>query len=189
MKKARNSLVCTAGHPGSGPFCLAVSVPLQTSIFLGAMDSTGQPQGLKEMDRRQHFDCWGPHIAINKVLPTEILLETPFDSSKYFGTRKSELLQTVTEKQAFALYIGYIFYLFASELCGSLWLPSRLNNVYWEKKIDTWYHQRQDSMKLYTLDKIHTEFICRQHSLTLASWKIVLGLLLCQVYTLALLLL
>lgn len=134
MKKASGSLVCMAGHPGSGPFCLAVSVPLQTSVFLGAMDSScSQPQGLRGMDRRQNFDFWGPHIAINEVLPTEILLETPFDSSKYFGMRKSELLQTVTEKQAFALYIGYIFSSFSSELCGSLWLPSRLDNVYWEK--------------------------------------------------------
>lgn len=90
-------------------------------------NSCGQPQGLKEMDRRQHFDCWSPHITINKVLLTEILLETPFDSSEYFGARKSELLWTVTEKQAFALYIGYIFFLFSSE-------PSRLDNVYWGKK-------------------------------------------------------
>lgn len=92
MKKASNSLVCLAGHTGSGPFCFAVSVPLQTSIFLVALDSSwGQPQWLRETDRRQNFDCWGPDIAINKVLPTEILLETSLDS-KLFWEKKIRTL-------------------------------------------------------------------------------------------------
>ena len=60
-------------------------------------------------------------LQLTKVFPTEILLETPFDSLKYFGRRKRELLQLVPEKQTFALYIGYILSSFSSEeLCGSL---------------------------------------------------------------------
>lgn len=114
------------------PCCLCT---LQISIFLGAMDSScGQPQGLRKMDRRQNFDVeahilqlsssyWNSHG--NSIWLFQI-----------FWNKKIRILVDSNWKASICLiYIGYIFSSFSSELWGSLWLPSRLDNVYCEKNL------------------------------------------------------
>lgn len=160
MKKPSSSLMCMAGHLGSGPFCLSVSVPLQTSVFLGAMDSScSQPQGPRGMDRRQNFDFWGPHIAINEVFSYWNSLGNSIWLFKMFWNKKIRTLAGSNWKASICLI--HRLHLIFFRTVWQLMITIQTGWCLLGKKMDTWYHQRQDSMKLYTVDKINTEFICR----------------------------